>query len=150
MDINLEQIKKMREMTGAGFSDCKKAFDESGRIFDKAMELLKKRAGEIADKKSDREIKAGIVDSYIHAGGKSGVLLKLGCETDFVAKNSEFKNIAHDLAIHIAAMNPSGETELLSQPFVKNPEITVKDFLEEAIIKIGENIRIEQFARFEI
>lgn len=148
MDAN--QIKKLREQTGAGFGDCKKAVDEAAGDFNKALELLKKRAGAIAEKKSSREIKSGIIDAYIHAGGKVGVLLKVGCETDFVAKNDDFKNIVHSLAIHIAAMCPASEEEFLSQPFVKNPEITVKDFISEAISKIGENIKIEQFSRFEI
>lgn len=148
MDVN--DIKKLREQTGAGFGDCKKAIEEAAGDFNKALEFLKKRAGEVAEKKSYREIKSGIIDAYIHAGGKVGVLLKVGCETDFVAKNNDFKSIVHDIAIHIAAMSPDGEEDLLAQPFVKNPEMTMKDFLQEAITKIGENIKIEQFSRFEI
>lgn len=148
MDINT--IKQLREQTGAGMTDCKKAYDEAGGDFNKALEKLKQIAGEIAEKKSSREIKNGLIEAYVHAGGKVGVLIKLGCETDFVAKNENFKNIAHDIAIHIAAMSPSSEEDLFAQPFVKNPEITVKDFLQESIGRIGENIKIDEFARFEI
>jgi len=148
--MEVENIKKLREQTGAGFGDCKKAIEEASGDFDKALELLKKRAVEVAEKKSSRNIKSGVIEAYIHAEGKIGVLIKAGCETDFVAKNDDFKNIIHDIAIHIAAMNPDGEEDLFAQPFVKNPEITVKDFLQEAVIKIGENIKIEQFSRFEI
>lgn len=148
MDINI--IKQLREQTGAGMTDCKKVYDEAGGDFNKALEKLKQIAGEIAEKKSSREIKNGLIEAYIHIGGKVGVLVKLGCETDFVAKNENFKNIAHDIAIHIAAMSPSSEEDLFAQPFVKNPEITVKDFLQESIGRIGENIKIDEFARFEI
>lgn len=148
--MDIDDIKKLREITGAGVTDCKKACDEAGGRFNRALEILRSNAEKTVEKKSAREIKSGIVDSYIHGGGRVGVLLKIGCETDFVAKNQDFKNMAHDIAIHIAAMNPQSEEELFSQPFVKNPEISVKDFIRDAVGKIGENIKIEQFARFEI
>jgi len=150
MDIDIEIIKKLRQQSGAGFTECKKAYSEAEGDFDKAMDILKIHAGETAEKKSSREIKAGLVDAYIHAAGKVGALVKVGCETDFVSKNEDFKSIVHDIAMHIAAMNPESEEDLFQQSFVKNPSITVKDFLQDAIVRIGENIKIEEFSRFEI
>lgn len=148
--MSIDDIKKLRETTGSGITECKKAYDEAGGDCNKALEILKEHAEKTAEKKSAREIKAGFIDAYIHAEGKVGVLLKVGCETDFVAKNQDFKNIVHDIAIHIAAMNPASTEELLVQPFVKNPEITMKDFLQDTVARIGENIKIVQFTRLEI
>jgi len=148
--MNIEDVKRLRQETGAGITDCKQIYDSAGENYEKALEILKKQAAETAEKKSIREIKTGLIDAYIHMNGKAGVLMHIGCETDFVAKNEDFKKAIHDIAMHIVAMNPSDEEELFSQQFVKNPEVTVKDYLNDLIAKMGENIKIEQFVRFEI
>ncbi len=148
--MNIEEVKKLRQETGAGVTDCKQAYENAGEDYKKALEVLKSQAIATAEKKSTREIKAGVIDAYIHGNGKAGVLMHIGCETDFVAKNDDFKTAIHDIAMHIVAMNPSDEDELFSQQFVKNPEITVKDYLNDLIAKMGENIKVEQFVRFEV
>jgi len=162
----LEQIKKLRELTGAGIVDVKKALTEAGDNDEKAMELLRERSSEKAGKKSDREAKEGVVASYIHSNNKVGVVMKLLCETDFVARNEEFKALAQDIAMHIVAMNPvcvkvedapaemseeeKSSVALLTQPFIKNPEQTVGDLIKEKIGKIGENIQVGEFSRLEL
>jgi elongation factor Ts len=130
--------------------ECKKALEEASGDTQKAQEILVKRGAEIASKKSERQTKTGLVDSYVHPNGKMGVLLELDCETDFVARNENFKNLAHELSLHVAAMNPQNLEELLAQPFIKNPEITVQDLINESIGKIGENIKVGQFVRIAI
>lgn len=162
----LEQIKKLREITGAGIVDVKKALTEAGDDEAKAMELLKKRGEEKAGKKADREAREGVVVSYVHSNNKVGVVVKLLCETDFVARNEEFKALAQDIAMHIVAMNPQfiksedapaemsqqekEEVSLMTQAFIKNPEQTVGDLIKEKIGKIGENIQIGEFSRLEL
>ncbi len=145
-----QDIKKLREKTGASMIDCKNALEEAGGDQAKALEILSKRGAALAEKKSERQIKAGIIDSYIHSNQKIGVLLELGCETDFVARNECFKALAHDLCLHILATSPADCEELLGQPFVKKPEQTVQNLIHEAIGKLGENIKIGNFIRFEI
>lgn len=130
--------------------ECKKALGEAEGDEQKAMEILKQKGWQNAEKKSEREIKAGIIDAYVHANQKIGVLLELGCETDFVARNENFKVLAHDLCLHIAAANPQNAEEFLGQPFIKNPDRTVRDLINEQIAKLGENIRVGKFIRFEI
>lgn len=142
--------------------DCKKALEEAQGDMDQALEVLKKRGALIAEKKGSRETSAGIIDTYLHPNKRIGVLLELRCETDFVAQNSDFLNLAHELAMHIAAMNPkylkpedvpqekSEEVSLMNQPFIKNPEQTVKELITGYIAKIGENIEITRFSRFEL
>ena len=148
--ISVDAVKNLREKTGASIIECKKALEEAGGEEQKAIEILSKRGAAMAEKKAERQIKAGLVDSYIHANGKIGVLLELGCETDFVARNENFKNLAHELCLQISAMNPQSVEELLAQPFVKNPEQTAQDLINEAVGKLGENIKVVKFVRFEI
>ena len=148
--ISAEAVKNLRAKTGASIVECKKALEEAGGEEQKAIENLGRRGAALAEKKAERQIKAGLVDSYIHANGKIGVLLELGCETDFVARNENFKNLAHELCLQISAMNPQNAEELLAQPFVKNPEQTTQDLINEAVGKLGENIKIVKFVRFEI
>lgn len=143
-----EKIKQLREQTSISIMACKKALEESGGDMDKALLVLRERGAKIAGKKSDRALKAGIIDSYIHGGGKSGVILEARAETDFVVKNEGFKAFSHDVAMHIAASNPETVEELLAQPYIKNPEITVDGHLKEMIQKFGENIEITRFTRF--
>ena len=148
--IKADQVKQLREKTSASMMECKKALEESKGDEVRALLILRKKDKDIALKKSKRETKQGIVESYVHSNSKIGVLLELNCETDFVARNKEFKELAHDLVLHIAGMDSKDEKDLLEEPFVKNPEITVKDLVEEKIAKIGENIKIGKFVRYEL
>jgi elongation factor Ts len=148
--ISAEQIKKLREETGISVIECKKALEQAGGDQAKALEILKEAGKEIAGKKSERETKQGIVESYIHSNGKIGVVLELNCETDFVGRNSQFKELAHEIAMHIAAMNPKDAEELLSQPFIKDEQKTIQELINETIAKLGENIKVGKFVRLEI
>jgi len=148
MDSN--KLKQLRESTGLSFNAIKKALEEAGDNVDKAMEILKAQGALVAGKKASREVKAGIVDAYIHSNKKLGCILELLCETDFVAKNEEFKSLAHELAMHIAAMKPTSNEDLLSQPYIKDPSKTIKDLVEQSIAKLGENIQIGKFEVLEV
>ncbi len=145
-----EEIKSLRDETGLSIMQCKKALEDAGGDRAEALKLLKERGADIAAKKTDRTLGAGIVTSYIHANETIGVLLELLCETDFVAKNPEFKEIAHDIALHVAAMNPENTEELLKQPFIKDSSTTIEDLVNGAVQKFGERTEIGKFARFEI
>ena len=145
-----DKIKQLRDSTGLSLGQIKKALDEAGGDEAKAMELLKAQGLATAEKKSSREVKEGIIDSYIHANKKLGSMVEIMCETDFVARNSDFQNLAHDIAMHIAASRPGNVEELLAQPFIKDPNITVKEIVNQCIAKVGENIQISRFEIFEI
>ncbi len=148
--ISAETVKQLREKTGASMMDCKKALEDAKGDESKALELLKEKDKLTAMKKSERTANQGLIEAYIHANGKIGVLLEIKCETDFVAKNSEFKELAHDIAMHIAGMDSKDIEILMSEPFIKNPSITIKDLIEAKIGKLGENIKIGKFIRFEL
>jgi len=193
MEINL--VKQLRKMSGASVMECRNALEEAKGDLTKALEILKRKGQAIAAKKNERETRAGIIEAYIHTNAKIGVLLDLRCETDFVAKNQLFKELAHELALQIAAMAPqyisendipetvlneekaiyreelknSGKPEkiieqiidgklkkrfseicLLDQPSIKNQDETISDLIKNYIAKIGENIKIERFIRFDI
>ncbi len=148
--ISAQDIKKLREKTGASMMECKKALEGAQGDFAAAKEILSQRGAAIAEKKSERQIKAGVIDSYIHSNQKIGVLLELGCETDFVARNENFKNLAHELCLQISAADPADIEGLLGQPYIKDPEKSVRDLLNETIAKLGENIKIGKFTRFKI
>jgi len=193
--IKIDQIKQLREETGVSPTECKKALEQSKGNIKKAKELLRVWGKTVANKKISRETKKGLVDAYIHPTSKTGVLLDIGCESDFVAKSEEFKKLAHEICLQIAAMKPlfvkeddipeefldgekkiykeqfrdSGkpqkivdqiiegklkkykeEVSLLSQPWIKDDTKSIKNLVEEAIAKIGENIEIKRFARYEI
>jgi elongation factor Ts len=139
-DMNL--VKELREQTGLSFDKIKKALDDAGGDRQKALEALAAQAGDAAAKKSEREVKDGAIGSYVHSNGKIGAMVQLGCETDFVARNDEFKNLARDLAMHASAMRPATPEEMLDQPFVKDPEMTVRDLINQSIAKLGENIQL--------
>jgi len=147
--ITTEQIKELREKTGLSVMGCKRALEKSDGDIDKAIEILKEEGALIAQKKAERELKAGLIESYIHSTRRIGSLVELRCETDFVSRNEEFKNFAHDIAMHIAALGPENIDELLSQPFIKNPNMTIADYVKEKIQKFGENIEIGKFVRLE-
>lgn len=148
--VTTQQIKELREETGLSVMQCQKALQEAGGDKAKALELLKAKGAEIAQKKGDRTLGAGVVVSYIHAGETVGVMLELLSETDFVAKNPEFKAIAKDIAMHVAAMSPADTSELLSQPFIKDPSRTISDMINGTVQKFGERTEIGHFVRFAI
>lgn len=145
-----DKVKNLRDTTGLSFHQIKKALDEAGGDTAKAMEILKTQGIATAEKKASREVKEGIIDAYIHATKKLGVIIEVFCETDFVARNSEFQKLAHELAMHVAASKPETVDDLLAQPFVKDQEITVRDLISQYVAKLGENIKVGRFEVFEI
>lgn len=149
-EISTADIKALRDETSLSIAEVKNALTESGGDKVKALDILKKRSIEIAAKKSDRTLGAGSVVSYIHGEGASGTLLELSCETDFVSKNEEFKNLAKDIAMHVVAMNPKDVLELLDQPYIKSPDKTIKDLVNGATQKFGERTEVRRFARFSV
>ena len=195
MKITSQMVKELRDKTNAGMMDCKKALGETEGDMEKAIDFLRQKGLAVAQKRSGRSTSEGMVQTYIHAGGKLGVMVEVDCETDFVAKTDDFQNFAKEIAMHIAAMNPiavrredisedlvareseiykkqamdSGKPEniaekmvtgklekyfaefsLLEQKFVKNPDLSIQDLLNELIAKMGENITIKRFARFQV
>lgn len=147
---NAEKIKHLRDTTGLSFNQIKKALDEAGEDTAKAMEILKTQGIATAQKKASREAKEGVIDAYLHATKKLGVIIEVFCETDFVARNSEFQKLVHDLAMHIAAAKPGTVNELLDQPFIKDEDIIIKDLISQYVAKLGENIKVGRFEIFEI
>ena len=150
MNITTEQIKQLREKCGAGVMECRRALEETLGDIDKAEELLRKQGLEIAEKKKERELKSGVIECYSHAGDRIVSVVELLSETDFVARNEEFKAIAHELAMQVAAMNPKDTEELLAQPYIRDPKKTVGDLVNELVGKIRENIQVGRIARFEL
>lgn len=150
MEIDVNLLKKLRAETEASVSDCRRAIIESEGNYNKALEIIRERGLDRASEKSERAVKSGLAAVYSHQEGKIGTMVLLRCETDFVARNEEFKNLAHDLALHITALDPKDVNELLEQPFVKDESRLVKEIIQEHIGKIGENITVEKFARFEV
>lgn len=194
MAISIDMVKELRECTGAGVLDCRNALEEVEGDFEKASELLRKKGLTIAAAKAGREANEGLVEAYIHAGGKLGVLLEINCETDFVARTDDFKELAHDLAMQIAAADPKyvapedipaevlekerqwqreqvegdkpeeimerildgklkkyyGEVCLLEQPFIRDGDVIVRDLITAQVAKLGENIKVRRFSRFEL
>lgn len=191
--VTIDILKKLRETTGAGVMDCKAALKEAEGDFDKAVKIIKHKGLAVAKKKESRTAKEGVVASYIHMQGKIGVLVEVNCETDFVAKNEEFRNFVKDIAMQIAATNPSyikkedvpedtvkkeidfikstikdkpekaaekiaeGKMQkfyqefcLLQQPFIKDENITIKDYLAQTVAKTGENIVIRRSTRYKL
>ncbi len=148
--ITLEAIKALREETGLPVMECRRALEATDGNKDMAILLLKGQGAEMAEKSRDRVLRAGAVVSYIHTGETVGVMVELLCETDFVAKNPEFKSVAHDIAMHIAAMNPLNTTELLEQPFIKDPGQKINDLINHTVQKFGERTEIGRFARFSL
>ena len=146
--ISADKIKELREKTNVSVMICKKALEEMGGDMEKAMDFLRAEGAKIADKKSERALGASIIDSYIHATGQVGVLVEARSETDFVAKNKDFGSFVHDVAMHIAALDPQSGEELLGQQYIKNPSVTIGDYLKEVIQKFGENIEIARFSRY--
>lgn len=150
MAIDIKLLKQLREETGISVSECRQALEDASGDYKKALELLNNKAAEKAAKKADRETGQGIVETYVHGGGKIGVMVMLLCETDFVARTDEFKHLGHELAMQIAAMAPKDVEELFKQEFIKDPSKTIEQMVKEAIHKTGENIVVKKFERFQI
>lgn len=148
--VDLTLLKKLRLETSASIADCNKALSESENDYKKALDWIKKRGLEKADKKADRETSQGIVESYIHNGSKIGVMVVLRCETDFVAKTDEFKKLAHEVAMQVSAMNPKDVPALLKQEYIRDASVTIEQMIKSTIGKLGENITLSDFKRFEI
>lgn len=150
MNIPVSDIKKLRGKTGAGIADCRKALAEAKGDFDNAEILLKGWGLDKAALKADRVVGAGLVETYIHGGGRVGSMVEINCETDFVARTDEFKTLAHDVAMQVAAMNPAGIEELLKQEYIRESTKTVENLVKETIAKVGENIVVKRFMRYEL
>ena len=161
MAATTEQIKELRERTGAGIMDCKRAIDEAGSMED-AEKLIKEWGLAGVSKKAGREANQGLVESYIHAGGRIGALVEVNCETDFVARTDDFRALVREIAMQVAAMNPTrvsadqpssdgqSDVPLLEQAYIRDPSKTIRDLVHEGIAKLGENIVVRRFARFEL
>lgn len=150
MEITADMIKSLREETGISVMQCKKALEEASGDMEQARVALRAIAATQAEKKADRELGGGVVASYIHGNKKMGVLLTMNCETDFVAQNEEFISIANQIAMHIGAMEPESLEALLEQPFIMNPELTIKQIIEGLIQKTGERVELGQFVRYTL
>ena len=148
MDIN--KVKNLRDSTGLSFGEIKKALDETGGDEDRAREILQKLGLKVAAKKSSRQVKEGVIDAYIHNTRKIASVVELFCETDFVARNIEFQKLAHETAMHVVVMKPGDVTELLTQTFIKDQDITVQELINQSVAKLGENIQLGRFEIFEI
>jgi len=148
----IDKIKQLREETGVSITECKNALTETKGSINKAKEVLRKKGMELAKKKKDRTTSQGIIDCYIHPNKKIGVLLELNCETDFVAKGKDFQSLAHELCLQIAGVQQVDDekTPLLQQPWVKDESKTVKELVDEYIAKLGENITVKRFVRYQI
>ena len=146
MPISVDQIKKLREETGAGIADCREALEETKGDIAKAKDVLKQKGLDKAASKSEREVKNGVVETYSH-GGRVGVLVEVLCETDFVAKTEDFKNLAHELALQIASMKPDSVEELMSQEYIRDSSQTISGLIHATVAKLGENIQIGRFER---
>ena len=165
MKIPTIKIKELREQSGAGIMDCRNALLEAEGDIGKALQILKERSLLQVQKKVERSVAQGIIEAYIHTGGRIGAMVEVNCETDFVARTDEFKELAHHLAMQVAATCPQfilkegipegadiePETDcLLYQPYIKEPDKTVQDIINETIARVGENIKVSRFARFEL
>jgi len=146
---NIDQIKKLRNVTGVSLMKCKEALEKANGNIEEAREVLKKQGQEFAQKRLDRKTKEGIIDSYIHAGKKVGVMIELQCESDFVARSDGFQKLAHEICLQIAAVS-SRDIPLLEQPWIKDTKRTIKDLISDYIMKFGENVSLKQFIRYEL
>jgi len=144
-----EEIGKLREVTGAGVMDCKKALREANGNFDKAIEVIRERGAAIAEKRGERKTGAGVLESFVH-NGRVGVLLELRTETDFVARSEPFQELAHEIVMQIAAMEPENAEALLKQSYIKDESMDVEGLINSVIAKVGENIKVERFCRYEL
>ena len=150
MDISSSEVKKLRDITGASMMECKRALESSAGDIEKAQEYLDKQGFKIAEKKSERATQAGMVEPYIHSNGRTGSLVEVLCETDFVAMNPVFRELAHDIAMQIVASDPKDLESLMSSPFIKDESKTIEEYINSKIVILGENIKVGRFVRFQI
>lgn len=165
MPVTVETIKALRDLTGAGIMDSKRALEATDGDVEAARKILREKGIASAAKKASRDTNEGLVESYIHSGGRVGAIVELNCETDFVARTEDMKHLAHNVAMQVAAMSPKYVREdevpddeegspqevcLLSQPFIRDNEQTVQDVVNETIAKVGENVRVRRFSRFSL
>ncbi len=165
MVVSVDQIRALRSQTGAGVMECKQALEQTQGDMDKAAEALRDKGFAQAAKRSDRETNQGVVQAYVHTGGRVGAIVELGCETDFVARTPEFQSLAHDIAMQVAAMSPKYVTEdeieedesrpaaqvsLLQQPFIKDSSRLVSEVVQELAAKVGENVKVVRFSRLAL
>lgn len=147
--IKGEDVKRLRDMTGAGVMECKQALEEAAGDFDKAVAFVHERGLAKAEKKQSRTAGAGLLQSYIH-NERVGVMMDIRAETDFVVRGEIFRTLAHEVAMQVAAMNPDTVEALLAQPYIKDASITVAQLIKNSVAKVGENIRVEKFVRYEL
>jgi len=145
-----DDVKRLREETGAGVMDCKRALDEAKGNFEKAKGLIKERGLAKAKEKADRDAKEGLVEAYVHAGGRIGAMVELSSETDFVARNPDFKELAREIAMQVAAMDPKDVDQLLGQPYIRDASKTIGELVTGIASTTGENVRVKRFKRFEL
>ncbi len=165
MEIGTDKIKELRTQSGAGVMDCRNALIEAAGDMGKATQILKEKALFVSEKTKQRVTKQGLVEAYIHTGGRVGAIVEVNCETDFVARTDEFKKLAHELAMQVTACPPQYVSQedvpqgsevdpqsacLLLQPYIRDPARTIQDLVNEVISKTGENVKISRFARFEL
>jgi len=150
MTVSMDQIKQLREKTQAGIMEAKKALEESGGDMKKAEAWIIERGLAKAEKKADRETKQGLIGSYIHHDGKRGALVKLLCETDFVARTDEFKNLARELAMQVTSMEPETKEAFLEQEYIRDPKFTISGLIKQVSAKTGENIQLGEIVRLEL
>ena len=158
-------VKALREQTGAGVMDCKRALEETGGDTAKAEEMLRAKGMASAMKRAARATNEGLIETYVHSGGRIGAIVEVNCETDFVARTEDFKTLAHDVAMQVAAMSPSyvdsddipegveadpQQECLMQQPFIKDPTMTVQDLVNERAGVLGENVKVRKFSRFSL
>lgn len=149
MNISLDLLKKLRNDTQAGVSDCRQALEDAKGNYDKAKKLLMERGVEKAAKKEGKETSQGIIEAYVHQG-KVGVLVEIRCETDFVARTDEFKSLAHEIALQVCSMNPKNVAELLAGAYIRDPKLTIADLIKQTVAKVGENITVTRFTRLAL
>jgi elongation factor Ts len=148
-EVTAESVSKLRELTGAGVMDCRKALLEANGDMDAAIKIIHEKGYSKVQKRSGNATGAGLIHSYVH-NERIGVLVNVSAETDFVVRSEPFQKLAHDLAMHIAAAAPKDSEELLAQPYIKDESKTVKDVINEVIAKVGENITLNAFSRMEV
>ena len=165
MDVSIVMVKELRDQCGAGIMECRNALLEAKGDMDKALQILKEKGLLKAEKKAGRATTQGLIEAYVHTGGRIGAMVEVNCETDFVARTEEFKELAHHLAMQVAAIPPQFISKeevpegadvdpqvacLLLQPYIRNPDKTIQDIITETIAKVGENIKVKRFTRFEL
>ena len=148
--IDPKEVQRLRSESGAGVMDCKRALEETGGDYAKALALIKERGIQSVAKKSEREAKEGLVASYVHSGGRIGALVELASETDFVARNDEFRELAREIAMQVAAMDPKDLEDLLEQAYIRDASKTIGELVTGVAATTGENVRVRRFKRFEL